>query len=218
MKVTTDACIQGAWTPVLPSVKRVLDIGTGTGLLSLMLAQRNPDIIIDAIELDSEAARQASENIALSAWKNRVQVLEGDVINFTFTNKYDLIISNPPFFNDSLQSDKANKNMARHTAALGNNDLLKVITDNLNEGGYASILLPYKEYQIWKELLQESGWNEFDQLAISHRPEAAVKRVVSLFSKKEIAAIRENTLIIQDTGCKYSHSFTDLLSPYYLDL
>ncbi len=218
MKVTTDACIQGAWTPVLPHVKRVLDIGAGTGLLALMLAQRNPDIIIDAIELDSDAAGQARENIAASAWKDRIQVLEGNVCNYPFTEKYDLIISNPPFFNNSLQSDKANKNMARHTNTLSYKDLIQVVNDNLQDDGYVSILLPYPEYFIWKDLLQEGGWNEIDKLAIRHRHEAAVKRIVSLFSKQEIAAVKEHILIIQDSDGNYTPEFTDLLSPYYLDL
>ena len=218
MKVTTDACIQGAWTPLLSDVKQVLDIGAGTGLLSLMLAQRKHDIIIDAIELDSNAAGQARENIAASAWKDSINIIEGDVCNYPFSMKYDLIISNPPFFNNSLQSDKANRNMARHTNSLSYNDLLKSIADNLKDDGYASVLLPFPEYQIWKGLLQEGSWNEFDILSVSHRRHAAVKRVVSIFSKKELTAVNEHSLIIQDDAGKYTPAFIDLLSPYYLDL
>src|SRR6185503_17847665 len=90
MKVTTDACIQGAWTPLLPRIKRVLDIGAGTGLLSLMLTQRNPGITVDAIELDKEAAGQASANVNASAWKDSINIIEGDVCNYAFGQKYDL--------------------------------------------------------------------------------------------------------------------------------
>lgn len=216
MKVTTDACIQGAWTPLLPQVKRVLDIGTGTGLLSLMLAQRNPDVIIDAVELDSDASAQAKENVLASAWHDRVSVVQGDVCNYPFSHKYDLIISNPPFFNNSLLSDKANKNMARHTESLSYVDLLQAIEMNLSDNGYASVLLPFAEYRVWSKLIQETGWFEFDRLLVKHTPDAAAKRVVCLFGKQAISA-KEETLVIKDDGV-YTQQFTTLLSPYYLDL
>eukprot|EP01136_Pigoraptor_vietnamica_P012822 Opistho-1_new@53158 len=98
MKVSTDACIQGAWTPIANDVVHVLDIGTGTGLLSLMLAQRNSNIHIDAIELDADAARQAQENISASPWADRVDVMQGDVTAYQFAKQYDMVICNPPFF------------------------------------------------------------------------------------------------------------------------
>src|SRR5205085_2984467 len=105
MKVSTDACIQGAWTPIEPFVKNVLDIGTGTGLLSLMVAQRNNHILIDAIELDENAAQQATENIHASPWGDRINIVNGDIRNYTFNRQYDLIICNPPFFQNSLLGD-----------------------------------------------------------------------------------------------------------------
>jgi tRNA1Val (adenine37-N6)-methyltransferase len=218
MKVTTDACIQGAWTPVHNSVKRVLDIGAGTGLLSLMLAQRNPDIVIDAIELDADAAAQARNNVAVSPWQGRINIIEGDVRSYSFGDKYDLIISNPPFFKDSLLGDEAGRNMARHTLSLSYEELLKVIEANLTTGGYASVLLPSAEYQQLEKLSAAAGWYEADGLLIAHRPHAKVKRVVSVISKKERPSVEKQTLIIQDEGCNYSKAFVDLLSPFYLDL
>src|SRR5688500_11779251 len=110
MKVSTDACIQGAWTPIADNVKDVLDIGAGTGLLSLMLAQRNYDIRIDAVELDVEAAQQAKENVASSPWKDRVEVIQADVTQHSFTKLYDMVICNPPFFNNSLLGDTDTRN------------------------------------------------------------------------------------------------------------
>lgn len=218
MKVTTDACIQGAWTPVLPHVKQVLDIGTGTGLLALMLAQRGEGIMVDAIELDSSAARQAIENVATSIYCDRVVAIEGNVCNYIFTKKYDLIISNPPFFNNSLLSNKQDKNMARHTLSLSYADLLRVIDENLADGGYASVLLPVSEFVIWQQLLLNNSWMELGRLNICHTPNAPVKRIVCLFCKKSIAAIGEHTLIIKDAAGCYTKEFTQLLSPYYLDL
>jgi len=218
MKVTTDACIQGAWTPILHSVNRVLDIGAGTGLLSLMLAQRAQDVIIDAIEYDHEAAVQANENFTTSPWSDRLSVIEGDVCGHKFTNKFDLIISNPPFFNNSLLSDDEDKNRARHTVSLSYKSLLKVIEDNLSETGYASVLLPYPEYMLWKELLVKGSWIELGKLSVSHRPGAVVKRVVCLFSKTGLMPLQEDVLVIQNEQGQYSHEFTELLAPFYLDL
>jgi tRNA1Val (adenine37-N6)-methyltransferase len=218
MKVTTDACIQGAWTPVLPHVKRVLDIGAGTGLLALMLAQRSPGICVDAIELDRAAAGQARENIDACVWKERLNVMEGDVRDYRSVNKYDLIISNPPFFNNSLLSDKANRNQARHTNSLSYVDLLSAIENNLGEDGHASILLPLAEYKLWKELLDDGDWFELNKLSVKHRPGAEVKRVISVFGKTKMNPAGDSALIIKDESGNYTPAFIDLLAPYYLDL
>jgi len=217
MKVTTDACIQGAWTPILPGVERVLDIGMGTGLLSLMLAQRNKQLLIDAIELDSNAVKQAAENIATSPWADRISVWEGDACNYAFPHKYDMVICNPPFFNNSLLGNAGQKNMARHTISLTQKYLLDILANNLAEGGYASILLPQPEYRLWNELITQNGWAEIARLNISHTQDAAVKRVVSLCSRKAINELREKSLVIKD-GTNYTAAFTELLSPFYLNL
>ena len=218
MKVTTDACIQGAWTPVLPGVKHVLDIGTGTGLLSLMLAQRSLDIFIDAIELDTDAVAQAIENVTTSPWSDRIRILQGDAINYPFPHKYDLIICNPPFFNNSLLSSTQQKTMARHTLSLTHEDLFKTISTNLNEDGYASILLPIAEYQQWNTLIKNNGWHETGKLSVSHTPGAQVKRVVSLCSKNVVDVAGEQQLIIKNKDQQYTAEFTTLLSPFYLQL
>ena len=216
MKVTTDACIQGAWTPLLPGVKRGLDIGAGTGLLSLMLAQRTPDIVIDAIEFDKLAAAQAAENIDASPWKDRVKVIDRDIRDYVAGSKYDLIITNPPFFNNSLLGDKESRNAARHTLSLTYTELLKSISVNLNENGYFSILLPNTEYIQWKELVGSSFY-EVGRLSISHTPDAPVKRAVGLFGKRE-TTMKNEQLVIKDGDNNYTRAFIDLLSPFYLDL
>jgi len=218
MKVTTDACIQGAWTPVLPHVKHVLDVGAGTGLLSLMLAQRANDIVIDGVEFDKEAAMQAMENVNASPWKESIKIHEIDARNYLAPVKYDLIISNPPFFNDSLLSDKEAKNMARHTLSLSYTDLFKVVAANIAEDGYASIMLPLPEYQKWRALLAQNGWFELSNLFVRHSIAAPVKRVVGLFSRKKVLAIDEQELVIMGDGNKYTNSFVELLSPFYLNL
>jgi len=218
MKVTTDACIQGAWTPVLPDVKRVLDVGAGTGLLSLMLAQRANEIIIDGVEFDRDAARQATENVNGSLWKGRITIHEADARSFAAPVKYDLIISNPPFFNDSLLSSKEGKNLARHTLSLSYTDLLKVLNTHLADDGYASVMLPFPEYQKWQVLLAQNEWFELSRLYVKHTMAAPAKRVVGLFSKKKVLTADEQELVIMDDNNKYTNTFTDLLSPFYLSL
>ncbi len=216
MKVTTDACIQGAWTPLMPEVKRVLDIGAGTGLLSLMLAQRNGDITVEAVEFDKPAAMQAAENINASPWKDRVKVIDRDIRDHIAGSKYDLIITNPPFFNNSLLGDKKSRNTARHTLSLTYTELLKSISVNLNEDGYFSILLPNTEYIQWKELVGSSFY-EVGRLSVSHTADAPVKRVVGLFARKDTIITNEQ-LVIKGGDNNYTRAFIDLLSPFYLDL
>jgi tRNA1Val (adenine37-N6)-methyltransferase len=124
MKVSTDACIQGAWTPVPHGACRILDAGAGTGLLSLMLAQRAPEVMIDALEIDEAAAIQAGENISASAFADRIHIHHQDVRSFQPEDQYDLIICNPPFFINSLNSPEAARNLARHNHTLQQKDLL----------------------------------------------------------------------------------------------
>ncbi len=218
MKVTTDACIQGAWTPVLPCVKDVLDIGAGTGLLALMLAQKSSKIIIDAIEIDKEAAEQARGNIADSLWHERITILEGDVRNYPFDKQYDLIITNPPFFSNSLLGDDANKNLAKHTLSLSFEELLKVIDNYLKDDGYVSILLPIEEYWLWKTRAENDGWHEVNALFVRHTARMPVKRVVGLFCKNAAPGRQEKTLVIKGDEQQYTADFIELLSPYYLHL
>ena len=118
MKVCTDSCILGAWTAVqLKNVKTILDIGTGTGLLPLMLAQKS-ESIIDAIESDRESAGQARENVQLTPWSDRIHIIEGDVREFIGEDRYDWIITNPPFFESDLRSPERKKNEAKHDESL----------------------------------------------------------------------------------------------------
>jgi tRNA1Val (adenine37-N6)-methyltransferase len=218
MKITTDACIQGAWTPILPHVKHVLDIGAGTGLLSLMLAQRDAHILIDAIENDDAASAQAAENAAQSPWHDRINIIAGDVRGYEATCKYDLIISNPPFFNSSLLGPDAKKNTARHTLSLTYTDLLKAIAANLAKHGYVSVLLPLAEYHQWKSIMKENDWNEAGKLDITHTAHAAIKRVISIWNKQHMLYAQEQRLTIKDQENNYSRAFSDLLSPFYLGL
>jgi tRNA1Val (adenine37-N6)-methyltransferase len=134
MKVTTDACLFGAWVAKEINNEKILinnylDIGTGTGLLSLMIAQKNSSVKIDSIEIDKEAAEQALENVNASSWKERINVIHADAKDFAFTKKYDLIVSNPPFYENELKSPDEKKNMAHH-GGLSLDKLIQAIFEN----------------------------------------------------------------------------------------
>lgn len=143
MKVCTDACLFGSQLPVDNSIQAVLDIGTGTGLLSLMYAQLNQDAIIDAVELDTAAAAQAAENVQFSPWINRITIHQAAIQAFKTNRLYDLIISNPPFFENDLQSDDAQRNLALHSTALSLEELFSISKQLLKASGQICVLLPY---------------------------------------------------------------------------
>ncbi len=217
MKVSTDACILGAWTPIEAHVNRVLDAGAGTGLLSLMLAQRSEGIMIDGIELDENAAMQAKGNVAASAWAERINIVQADIRNYVFHEKYDLIICNPPFFINSLLGDREERNNARHTLTLSYEDILALFEKALSEDGYASVLLPSPEYEVWKTLLSRNGWFINRVLLIKPRENMKANRVVSLCSRKASNVLEEELIIYKETN-RYTKAATQLLSPFYLNL
>lgn len=217
MKVSTDACIQGAWTPVEPSVSKVLDIGAGTGLLSLMLAQRFDHIDIDAVELDKDAAEQAKKNFKDAPWSNRISLYHSDIKSYSFGQLYDMIICNPPFFQNSLQSDKVNRNMARHTGSLSYIDLLMSFDRLLTSDGYASVMLPVAEFEVWEKLLHENDWSVSTKLLVRPRAEQKHNRVISLCKRGDTSSVRFQELSIYDIN-GYTNEFTQLLAPFYLKL
>lgn len=217
MKVSTDACIAGAWTDLQAGTKRVLDIGTGTGLLALMLAQRYKNILIEAIELDSDAAEQAKENVALSSWANRINVIHGDASDFKKGKSYDFIISNPPFFNNSLLSDIEERNMARHTGSLSYANLFSILKNNLSDNGYASILLPVTEHMLWENILLENNWVVCQRLYIYPAVGKPANRIVSICARPSPIIPTEEHLFIRKADGTYTSEFMKLMESYYLD-
>ncbi len=161
MKVTTDGCLFGAWVTTevrcqMSEVRIVLDIGTGTGLLSLMLAQKKSDLVIDAIEIDSAAAMQALENVNASPWKDRIRIINADVKTFSAVEKYDLIISNPPFYEREIKSGVEKKNLAHHSEGLTLEELISAIKRNLKPEGLFFLMLPYKRNAEVRRLFKDS--------------------------------------------------------------
>lgn len=217
-KVSTDACILGAWATVATSTKTVLDLGTGTGLLALMMAQKSEQVAIHAIDIDPQAVTQARANMAASPWAARIQVFAGDIRSYVFPDAYDLIVTNPPFFNNSLLGPDAAKNQARHTLSLSYTHLLESFEKWLLSGGEAAILLPYNEYLEFKILAERRGFYTHSALLIQHTPNSAVKRVAFMLSRKLVLTVNETKLNIKNSDGCYSAAFIQILQPYYLHL
>ncbi|HMI78726.1 MAG TPA: methyltransferase, partial [Ferruginibacter sp.] len=158
MKVCTDACLFGSLIAngqLLPA--HCLDIGTGTGLLSLMYAQKDPLAIIDAVEIDEAVAGQAKENFAASPWAGRLNIFNTDILALHPPEKYDLIFSNPPFFEDDLRSPDEFKNSAKHDTTLDLKQLLQVVDTNLTNEGSFAVLLPYHRVEYFTNEADKAG-------------------------------------------------------------
>ena len=229
MKVTTDSCLFGAWVgeKVRPSasygskpeVLNVLDIGTGTGLLSLMIAQQSCSTI-DAIEIDKEAYDQAIENIEASPWADRINIIHGDANKFSDSTQYDVIISNPPFYEKELKSGNNKKNKANHDEGLLLEDLVNIIQRKLKPGGEFYLLLPCKR----KDEIQ----NAFSKNKLAFSNKTLVKQSTQhpyfriMISGKHQRDKNENftctELAIKNELNEYTPEFISLLKDYYLYL
>lgn len=221
MKVCTDACLQGAFTARYLAghgyaVKRILDIGTGTGLLSLMLAQSHP-AEITAVELDPGAVLQARENFAASPWKERLTVQEADIRALPAAEAFDFIITNPPFYESALKSGNQQKDKAMHATSLGYGELISAIERHLKPGASFSVLLPYAEFQEFSALAAEKGFRLHRLLEVRQSVNHGYFRAVGIFSSAGSEPVITE-MAIRDEQQQYTAAFIDLLKPYYLKL
>lgn len=224
MKVCTDACLFGALlaNSIFSGTKtkdalQCLDIGTGTGLLSLMAAQQNNEIKIDAIEIDAPAAEQAKENIAASPWANNIQVFNEDIISFSPEKKYDRIFSNPPFFKDDLKSAVKAKNNAKHDTSLSLLQLLHVVDSYLHPDGFFAILLPYHRVDYFIEESKKNGLYLTQQILVKQTMKHKFFRGILFFNRKEMK-VELSEIIIKDPEQNYTAEFAAALKDYYLFL
>jgi len=218
MKVSTDGCIQGAVAQVPSGINTALDIGTGTGLLSLMLAQRFPQLRITAIEMDEGACLQAAANIKASPFQERITVLQADARTFQPENKYPFIICNPPFFTKSLKGPVDARNKARHDDTLSQEDLIRLMNRVLTDNGTACFLWPATEHAEWEQLLTREGYYLHDRLSVRDRAHTRITRVISICSRLFRAQPEEQELVIKTEDGTYSETFLTYLSPFYLYL
>jgi tRNA1Val (adenine37-N6)-methyltransferase len=225
MKVTTDACLFGAWAA--EEIKNdklktanALDIGAGTGLLSLMLAQKDTFVNIDAIEIDEDSCGQARENVSASPFADRVNVIHADAKKFQHRKKYDVIISNPPFYEKEIVPVDAQKRVAHHQAGLKLDELLTVIKENLSQHGTFYLLLPFKRNEeIKKILLRENLWVSkivFVRQSTGHDYFRIM--FAGTLNKPTGTETTIEEISICDERQQYTMEFRQLLKEYYLHL
>ena len=228
MKVTTDACLFGGWIADFCQRKwagaglgHVLDVGTGTGLLSLMLAQKT-EAMIEAIEIDRDAAMQAKENIESSVWKRKIKVIHADVKKFRFERQFDLVISNPPFYEHDLKSPLPAKNRAMHDTALTLQDLARIVGIHLVDWGYFAVLLPSHRMEHFHDMAGKNRLTIKETVLVKPTPKHQVTRALMLFQKA--GAGTENyqpvtkELLIKEVHHSYTDDFVYYLKDYYLSL
>ncbi len=217
MKVGTDSVLLGAWANV-EKAKRALDIGTGTGLIALMMAQRNPVLTIDALEIDSDAFEQAKNNCSQSAWHNRLCVIHDSIQNYGVASqkKYDLIVSNPPYFSNSLKNNCIKKSTARHTDSLNYSELMEGVVKLLNSDGIFAVVLPSDVQNEFIDITQNYNFHLNRILNVKPTPAKSVKRILLEFSNSNVK-ICEEELVIEDKGRhQYSEKYKQLTRDFYL--
>lgn len=219
MKVTSDACIFGAWVPVPDGVRRVLDVGTGTGLLSLMLAQRFPNVEIDAVEIDEDAAEQAAENVAASPFANRIRVFHSAIADFKPDRPIDFVVSNPPFFETALSGPDERRNLARHAGALKPVHVFWIAKSWMNAAYGAAVLTP-PELSHWAMAFESGGWMMDRVLDIHPAEEKPAKRKAVLGSLEPPSRghLYHEQLTVYDPDGGLTDETKRLLQPFYLKL
>jgi tRNA1Val (adenine37-N6)-methyltransferase len=213
MKVGTDGVLLGAWIKA-DNPERILDIGAGTGLLALMLAQRT-DAQIDAIDIDEAACSQAEENVQASKWKDRIRISFTAVQDFQPKDKYDLIISNPPYFlNSYAPADEARKRARQASGTLTYEELLHNVMRLLSSNGKFNVILPHTEGTIFREKAMQQGLFNTRYTEVLSREGQPVKRLLMEFSRKE-AVSETSVLILHGAGREYSAAYRDLTADYF---
>jgi tRNA1Val (adenine37-N6)-methyltransferase len=217
MKVGTDGVLLGAWTNI-ENAQRIIDIGTGTGLISLMLAQRNRQAKILGIDIDESAVLQAKENIENSPFSNRIAIENISVQAFadSYNDVFDLIVSNPPFFTDSLPSPRRTRTLARHTETLSLTSLFDAATCLLSEKGILSIIYPIDRLREILDCVEKQSLFLQRQTTVYPTPNARPKRVLLEFSRQNKSMPVYDELVIEIERHQYSDMFQKLVKDFYL--
>jgi tRNA1Val (adenine37-N6)-methyltransferase len=219
MKIGTDAVLLGAWTGLDSQPNSILDIGAGTGILALIMAQRSTAELIDAIEIDDDAYEQCVENFETSDWGDRLFCYHASLDEFTeeIEDQYDLIISNPPFYTDTFKTENEVRNQARFEDAMPFNELLKSVSQLLSPTGHFNVVIPFSEETSFIELAAKEGLYPSKILSIRGQKSSPLKRSMICFTFKK-QAIETRELVIEIARHQYTKEYTLLTKDFYLKL
>ncbi len=218
MKVGTDGVLLGAWVNVDEAPQRILDVGTGTGLIAIMLAQRVATAQIDGVEIDEDAAQQARQNAEASPWAPRLNTIHQNFNAFASkkTSRYDLIVSNPPYFKQSLTSPDSGRTTARHAEELLHEELIHGSARLLTPQGRLAVVMPYVEGNIFIALAAKAGLYCNRKLNVSTKKDRPTKRLLMEFSRNK-EKLDEQTLYIENSALNsFTSEYQALTKDFYL--
>lgn len=215
MKVGTDGVLLGAWTEVCPDSKYILDIGTGSGLIAIMLAQKCNAYII-GIDIDEEAVNQATDNGEKTPWSQRLHFEVENALTYIPQKKFDLITCNPPFFTNSLRCPGEKRNYARHSGALPFDALIANAYTWLNDGACFNVVLPASSADAFIQMAWERGFNLHKRCMIHSLPESMPKRALLSFKKGSTPYPQTTRLMVRDRNGIYTEEYKKLTEEYYI--
>ncbi len=221
MQVNTDSVILGAWAKSnVREPSRILDIGTGCGILALMMAQRFPGAFIDAVDIDDESAGEAAENVLHSPWADRINVSREDFLSFVSPAPYDLIISNPPYFSRSMLPESKRRILARHSHpdSLSLKMLAEGVSRMLAQSGVFTVILPEEGAAVFLEEARSLEKPMFPHrfTRVFTRPGKPVVRILIQTGNTEKLPVREDLTIYENNGNQYSAQYVRLVKDFYL--
>lgn len=215
MKVGTDGVLLGAWTELRPADRRILDVGTGTGLIALMLAQRSSEEVrLTAVDIDPACTRQAAENVAGSPWSDRIGVVCSPVQEFASDGPFDLVVSNPPYYVDALRSPDAGRNLARHAEMLRYGELLEAAVRLMTPDGRLAVVLPAAEGTRFRLLAAERLFLR-RMTEVRTTPRSGVRRLLMEFSRRD-EGLRRDELVVETAPRTYTEAYRALTGDFYL--
>ena len=214
MKVGTDGVLLGSWVNC-QSAKKILDIGTGTGLISLMLAQRNNECNITAVEIDKETSEEANININNSKWRDRISIINININNFITSDKFDFIVSNPPYFPANFSKNK--RAIARHTNLLSFQDLIRTTVKLLSSKGIFAVILPKIAEAIFCKTANANKLFLIRICQVKGQKSSDIKRVLLEFSFEK-SSLDSDSLVIEESRHIYTNKYIDLCQDFYLNM
>jgi tRNA1Val (adenine37-N6)-methyltransferase len=216
MKVNTDSVLLGAWASINSNAETGLDIGSGTGILSLMIAQRYPKMKIIGLEIEKQAFEESKINFTNSKWKRRLQAVNLPLQEYVPNSKLDCIISNPPYYINNLKNQNISKSQARHTDTLSFEELINFAETFLSEKGTFNLILPKTEGEIFINIASESRLNFQKITFIKPNKNKSINRVMMCFGKEEKDLLKGMFCVYKSKGV-YSKEHHQLTKDFYLD-